>query len=255
MVHPAAMKNIRTKEAAEAVLLELPSVLAAHVREDIYGHPREVHLLVAPGPDVRHLARDVRDLLEERLGVPVDQRVISIAQLAPGKAGVLPEKMDGGQPFRAAARPDASGIAHAAVDAVGAACDEQRLTFNGLDTSLANGQVSVVARLGFAGEEFSGNGSGLDSDQGRLRATASAVLHAATLACKEKIRWELDGVAVVRALERDYVLVAVLAVSPRLGRQPLLLAGAHPAEDGLETATALAVLKAANRVLARGLEA
>src|SRR5574339_1068532 len=76
------MERIHTKEAAEAVLRELPSVLGAFVREDVNGHPREVHLLVAPGPNVKLLAQDVRELLEERLGIPVDQRVISIAQLA-----------------------------------------------------------------------------------------------------------------------------------------------------------------------------
>jgi hypothetical protein len=67
------------------VLRELPSVIGAFVREDINGHPREVHLLVRAGPNPRHLAYDVRDLLEERLGVPIDQRVISIAQLAEGR--------------------------------------------------------------------------------------------------------------------------------------------------------------------------
>jgi hypothetical protein len=80
-----AMNTEGTKEAAEAVLRELPSVIGAFVREDINGHPREVHLLVRAGPNARHLAYDVRDLLEERLGVPIDQRVISIAQLAEGR--------------------------------------------------------------------------------------------------------------------------------------------------------------------------
>jgi hypothetical protein len=79
------MNTEGTKDAAEAVLLELPSVIGAFVREDINGHPREVHLLVRAGPNPRHLAYDVRDLLEERLGVPIDQRVISIAQLAEGR--------------------------------------------------------------------------------------------------------------------------------------------------------------------------
>lgn len=231
------MRNIRTKEAAEAVLLELPSVLGAHVREDIYGHPREVHLLVAPGPDVRHLARDVRELLEERLGIPVDQRVISIAQLGQTGVGIPIEPVEPACP----PRPAAADL-------------EQRLAFRGLETSLADGQVSVRVRLGLGDDEVAGTGSELHSDQGRLRAAAAAVLQAATEACRESIRWELDGVALVRALERDYVLVAVLALSPRLGRQPLLLAGAHPAEDGLETATALAVLKAANRIIGRGLD-
>ncbi len=233
------MRDIRTKEAAEAALLELPSVLGAHVREDIYGHPREVHLLVAPGPDVRHLARDVRDLLEERLGVPVDQRVISIAQLADTRAALaaMPVEQARPEPPPAPDTPDA----------------EPRLAFQGIQTSLVSGQVSVQVRLGFGKQEITGSGSELDSEQGRMRAAAAAVLQAATEACDGAIRWDLDGAALVRALEHEYVLVAVLAISPRFGRRPLLLAGAHPAEDGLETAAALAVLKATNRVLARGL--
>jgi hypothetical protein len=80
------MERSGTKEAAEALLRELPSVRGAYVREDVFGHPREIHILLSPGPAPRHFARDVRSLLEERLGIPVDQRVISIAQLAPEHA-------------------------------------------------------------------------------------------------------------------------------------------------------------------------
>src|SRR4051812_27128247 len=82
------MAKGETKAVAEAVLRELPSVLGAFVREDVFGQPREIHLLVKSGPNPRHLARDVRELLEERLGVAVDQRVISIAQMSGD--GVLP---------------------------------------------------------------------------------------------------------------------------------------------------------------------
>src|SRR5690606_20219769 len=71
-----------TKALAEAALRQLPSVIGASVREDIHGHPREIHLLVAPGPNPRDLARTGRKLLQERLGIEIDQRVISIAQLA-----------------------------------------------------------------------------------------------------------------------------------------------------------------------------
>ncbi|MFW6330907.1 MAG: hypothetical protein ACOC3J_04205, partial [Gemmatimonadota bacterium] len=76
------MKRISSKATAEAALREIPSVLGAYVSEDADGHPREVHLLVRSGPDPAGLARDIRGLLEERLGIPIDQRVISIAQLA-----------------------------------------------------------------------------------------------------------------------------------------------------------------------------
>jgi hypothetical protein len=108
-----------TKQAAEAVLRELPSVIGAFVREDVNGHPREVHLLVRAGPNPRHLAYDVRDLLEERLGVPIDQRVISIAQLAEGRtpgpalaadAGIEDPAAGIGDPASLGARPQtASG--------------------------------------------------------------------------------------------------------------------------------------------------
>ncbi len=77
---------MQTKHAAEAVLRELPSVVGACVREDVNGHPREVHLLVRGVTDVRGLAHDVRDLLEERLEIPIDQRIISIAQLSESPA-------------------------------------------------------------------------------------------------------------------------------------------------------------------------
>ncbi|HEX6938543.1 MAG TPA: hypothetical protein VF158_03965 [Longimicrobiales bacterium] len=95
------MKKVRTKEAAEAILRELPSVRGAFVREDVNGHPREVHILVGPGPEPRLLARDIRDLLEERLGVPVDQRVISIAQLSERIDQIPIEEIAGPRPGEA----------------------------------------------------------------------------------------------------------------------------------------------------------
>jgi hypothetical protein len=77
------MKRISNKTAAETVLRELPSVLGAYVSEDLEGQPREIHVLVRHGPNPAALARDIRGLLEERLGIPVDQRIISM--LAPMK--------------------------------------------------------------------------------------------------------------------------------------------------------------------------
>ncbi|HEX9105805.1 MAG TPA: hypothetical protein VF832_01220 [Longimicrobiales bacterium] len=234
------MDKIRTKEAAEATLRELPSVIGAFVREDVYGHPREVHLLVQPGPNVRLLAHDVRDLLEERLQVPIDQRIISIAQVArdPRESPVetVPEVAPG-------------------ADAVDDGSGEPRLVFSGVESMFRDARVVVRVRVSYRGEEFTGEAAELDAGSGRVRAAAAAALRAAAAAARDTVRLELDGAAGVRAFERDYVLVSALAVSPALGRRPLPLVGAQLSEGDASTAAALAALKAVNRVVARRLRA
>ena len=234
------MDKIRTKEAAEATLRELPSVIGAFVREDVYGHPREVHLLVQPGPNVRLLAHDVRDLLEERLQVPIDQRIISIAQVARDTGETPVEQV-----------PDVSPTVPVLEDDDG----EPRLVFSGVDSMFRDARVVVRVRVTYRGEEHQGEATELDAGSGRVRAAAAAALRAAIAATRDTVRLELEGAAAVRAFERDYVLVSALAGAPSLGRRPLTLVGAHLAEGDPATGAALAALKAVNRVVARRLRA
>jgi hypothetical protein len=242
------------KEAAEAALRELPSVVGAFVKEDVYGHPREIHLLIRPGPDPRYLAHDVRDLLEERLGIPVDQRVISIAQLAaappgpaqsggkaisPGLAAAAPEPQPGpsvtGAPGGQTERPRG---------------DASRLRFLGVETQARAARVLVRARLLAATQELLGEAVDLEAAGGRARAGAAAALQAVSGAATLQGYFELENASVIRVQDRDYVLVSALASSPYLGRRPLSLAGAQQVEVDVESAAALAALKAVNRVLA-----
>ena len=58
----------------------------------------------------------------------------------------------------------------------------------------------------------------------------------------------------VRAFERDYVLVSILTGAPRFGRGLMHLTGAQPVELDVESAAALATLKAVNRILAKVLD-
>lgn len=233
------MDKIRTKEAAEATLRELPSVIGAFVREDVYGHPREVHLLVSAGPNVRLLAHDVRDLLEERLQIPIDQRIISIAQVARDPREAPPEEL----PVTAA--PEARSEEAAS----------PRLVFGGIESMFRDARLVARVRLHWQGEEFLGEATELDAGMGRVRAAAAATLRAAAAAARDTVRLELDGAASIRAFERDYVLVSVLAAGPALGRRPLPLVAAQPSEGDEATTAALAALQAVNRVIARRLEA
>ncbi|MBW3552093.1 MAG: hypothetical protein KY466_01215 [Gemmatimonadetes bacterium] len=231
------MKRISTKTTAEAVLRELPSVLGAYVSEDMEGHPREVHLLVRSGPEPGSLARDIRNLLEERLGVPIDQRVISIAQLAK-EPEPEPEAME--EPERPPApRPQGGG---------------GRPIFAGLESTVAAGHVKVTVRLDWRGDVAEGSAEAADTQPGRARAAATATLASAMEAAwNEDLRFELDFASMVQALDGEYVLVSVLGMSPSLGRRPLPLVGAQPIEGDVESAAALATLKAVNRVLSLAL--
>jgi hypothetical protein len=228
------MERRGRKEEAEAVLRELPAVVGAFVREDVYGHPREIHLLIRPGPEPRHLARDIRNLLEERLGIPIDQRIISIAQLA---------------------RDPESGEAPAAVPAPAGAVANGgapgRLRFAGSSTRRVQGRVQVRVRLELDAAVYEGEAEELEAGSGRARAGAEAALRAASVACGGRASFEVEAVSVVRVSDRGYVIVNALSTSPQLGRRPLSLAGAQELDPGEpELAGALAALKAANRVLA-----
>lgn len=285
------MNRTSIKTTAEAVLRELPSVLGAYVSEDLEGHPREVHLLVGPGPDLAGLARDIRGLLQERLGIPVDQRVISIAQLARDPDarddaaapslehpdGEAPNEEAGNAPAPNAPAPNAAwpdatlaesadgplaGEAGAGGESVGgepvgaeSPASEPRPVFDGIESTVGGGRVTVTVRLGWQGHDARGTGEAADTTAGRARAAATATLAAAmSVAGTAGLVLELDFASVVQALDGDYVLVSVLGVSEQIGRRPLPLVGAHPIESDVEGAAALAALKAINRVLSLALK-
>lgn len=239
------MKRISNKTAAEAVLRELPSVLGVYVSEDVEGRPREIHLLVRHGPDPAALARDIRNLLEERLGIPIDQRVISIAQLAEEADAPTPVPRPEDEP---ADRPGRRRRPVSPRPVTG------RPIFAGLESSVASGQVRVSVRLDWEGELSEGTAEGVDTQAGRARATATATLRSAMEAAWDgDLNLELDFASIVQALDGEYVLVSVLCMSTRTGRRPLPLVGVHPIESDVESAAALGTLKAVNRVLSLAL--
>lgn len=246
-----------TKATAEAALRELPSVLGAFVREDINGHPREVHLLITPGPNPRDLALDVRSLLQDRLGVHIDQRIISIAQLSqdfdPLPEGPLPESTAAAEfDADAEANGDVANAAPPLSQAMHVATP--RVIYQGIESTSREGRVEIRVRLAWQGKDYSGEGREMDGGLGRIRAAASATLRAATDTCDGRVRFDLDSAAITRALGREYILITALASSPTLGRRPLTLLGAQPLEFDVETTAALATLQAINRIMALALK-
>jgi hypothetical protein len=229
------MKGPGTKEPAEALLRELPSVVGAFVREDVNGHPREIHLLVLPGPEPRHLARDIRSLLEEKLGIPIDQRIISIAQLAR-------------DPTTEATR-ESEVVEEGAPPAVPSPSEPTRIRFVRCDSSVSGGRVLVTVELRDGDTAYTGEANELEAGSGRLRAGAAAALRAITSACSGRARFALDAASPVHAADRSYALITATVTSPFLGRRAVGLSAAQELDDEPETAAALAALKSVNRVL------
>jgi len=172
----------------------------------------------------------VRSVLESRLRIPIDKRIISIAQLAPESSGPEP-----------------------AVDGAGERRTEGDVRYRllGLETEVSGQRVSVRLRLQFDGEEAIGTATEVEAGDGRARAAALAALDAINGICGDRARFGLDFATSVEAVGYEYALVSVAVTSPRLGRRAVRLHGANRVEqEDSDSAAVLAVLKATNRVLA-----
>ena len=212
-------------------------MLGAFVREDVYGHPREVHLLVKSGTVPRDLARDVRDMLEERLGVPVDQRVISIAQVAAN--GTTLEQALGPADDVATPAPPTPG----------------RLTLVRIESTRTLGWIETRAVVKRGDVDYEGSAREVETTNGAARAGARALAAALSDACGPALRVDVASVSLVSAFDREHALASMTAASPLFGRSVRTLTGAHPVETDAVEAGALAVLKATNRVVELALTA
>jgi len=257
------------KAQAESILLEVPSVLAAYVREDVHGNPREIHLLVSPGRDVRQLAREACAVLKSRLGIEIDQRIISIAQLSehvtdwsrPAESGAgesgrdnSPIARHGSDPAIEVPTPASDGAVPQRGGAPAMLPGEPRLVYSGVEVRFGNGRAEARVRLAVDEEVFDGEAHDVDTQSGRIRAAASATLAAAADACRGSMEFHLEGASLVRVFDRDMVIVSAVAFSPLVGRKPLPLVGAQPVDIDVEEAATFASLKAIARVVTLGLK-
>jgi hypothetical protein len=121
--------------------------------------------------------------------------------------------------------------------------------FTGIRIESVDKRVRISVTLDLDDTEYAGEELGLDTAPARVRTAASATLQAVDRTCVGRARFEVEHVSLVRAFERDYVLVTVMVSSPFLGRKPIPLVGAQPVEEDTESAAALAALKAVNRTL------
>lgn len=227
-------------DTIEQLLRSLAGIISARAVVDGSGRLEEIHLLAAPGLHPKQIVRNVESALSAGLGIEINRRIVSVAQLREDAVeGEVPA------PAAAAPAPSESPLPPAPN---GAATPRrpagiERPIFIGHEVSVdarRNVECRVFFRVGDT--EVTGRGEGFDSPQGRAEAAARAVI-AALDSYRTTDRVGIEGVAIVEAAGGEYVLVSG---RPLRGRRRQMLTGAAPLRDSPEEAAILAALQATN---------
>jgi hypothetical protein len=225
-----------TIQEAERLLMSLQGVVSARVVARPGGAIEEVHMLTTTQVKPKQTVRNVESALLAHLDLSVDHRKISVAQTtdaAPEEIGapMIPVQIV------ADVEPTAQG---------------SRLLFYGhqVETERSN-QVKHRVEIEWLGGKYTGEATAADLPRPKLEAVATATLDAVQQALQEKLKegrrsvtLSLDGVKVVDAFDRKFVLVAVHAIS---GRDVARLAGTTVTDESTDRAAILATLQATDR--------
>lgn len=218
-------------EDAERLLLSLSGVVSARVVARPGGEVEEIHILTTEDIPAKQTVRNVESALMAHLGLSVDHRKVSVARTK--------EKVPDPEPLvRLLPEPPAA---------------QQRLLFQAhqVETERSH-EVRHRVEIEWKGTRHAGAASAADLPRPRLEAVSRATLAAVEAALRAElsegtapnVTLALDGVKVVEAFDRTFVLVAVNAMS---GRDVTPLAGATVVEVSTDRAAILATLQATDR--------
>jgi hypothetical protein len=221
----------------ERLLCSLAGVVSARVVANPMGRIDEIHVLSSPMLNPKQVVRNVESALSAGLGIVIDRRIVSVAQIRRDAIDTVeePEEPAAG-PTAAAPTPVEATPATTAV--------ETRFVFVRYDarnqTNLES-ECHVTIRLDRT--HFTGTGSGAATPEGRALAGARAVF-AAIAAAGADDGVGLEGASGVETHGRSYVLSAARGLA---GRNSRPLTGVAPLRRSPEEAAILASLQATNR--------
>ncbi|MGD8276945.1 MAG: hypothetical protein PVH00_02915 [Gemmatimonadota bacterium] len=221
----------------ERLLCSLAGVVSARVVANPLGRLEEIHILASPMLSAKQIVRNVQSALSAGLGIIVDRRIVSVAQI----------RRDALEPFEAgpAAPAEESGNdAAAPAPAPEPLARHDRVVFLGWEAEGGSrASTECTVRLLRDDDVVTGRGAGAGSAAGRVQAGARAAFDALTAALDEDAL-TLEGATVVETHGKRFVLVAARAAT---GRDAPSLTGVAPLGRSPEEAAVLASLQAANR--------
>jgi hypothetical protein len=217
----------------EALISALHDVMACSVVLDGTGRIEEIHVLAGAGTHPKQIVRNIESALSAGLGVVVDRRIISVAQVRPEHDALVRDALSGAgndlaEPEAPAGEEEANG----------------RFIFVGYDARTqpdTEAACRVSIRLGHVA--YSGTGNGPGTTLGRAQSAARAVFAALDTAHRGS-PLGLEGVTLVESHGRAFVLVAA---NVSVGRNAVPLTGIAAVHKSPEEAAILAALQATNR--------
>ncbi len=208
------MISTKLAEEMRQLICQLQGVVAAQVVLDEKGDLTEVHILSESDRSPKQLVRDVESAVQAQLGVRVDHKKVSVAQVDRSKdAAALPRPL--------------TRIELAKID----------LSVSGLDC-----QARVT--LSRNGTESHGAATGHSSKENLLRLTASATANAVKQFLGDAYWLLLEDVVSLSLVKREVVMVLLVLVTPE---SSIELVGAAIVRRSLQEAVAAATLNAINR--------
>lgn len=127
----------------ESVICSLRDVISARVVADLNGDIEEVHVLTESTRTPKQVVRDIESAVMARLGMQIDHRKISVAQVQGNSKK-----------------------------------EQKRLKFSDVSISSDASRAEATVRLVKDGTIYTGSASGLDSSNSQMRLVATATLRA-----------------------------------------------------------------------------
>ncbi len=238
----SAHDPIAASEDAERLLSSLAGVVSAHVVADATGDIVEIHILSSPDLHPKQMVRNVESALSAGLGIQIDRRIVSVAQIRSDveSNGHKSERGPSGTAYADQAT-HADEPAREAEPALAVA--QPRLEFVRYQSHRDAERCSCEVILRSGEDELAGVGEGPDTAAGRAEAAARAVFRAIEEA-RDELRLQLEAAVISSSRGRNFVIVAAHAL---LDRGSVSLAGAAPLTRSPEEAAILAALQATNR--------
>lgn len=205
--------NKYTTEQIEGSICKLRDIIATHVTVDGSGNIEEIHVVTRGSRNAKQIVRDVETLLVAELGLVVDHKKISVAQIQ-----------------------DESRLPSL----------ESRYKFSGVNIALSGLSAEVTVTLMKNGSTFTGSSNGPNIIQNRPRLIASATLDALKHVLEEGTTFLLEDLSVVPLGEKKAVVVLLTGLK---GRSEKSFTGSALVSDDLDQAVVFATLNGLNRYL------
>lgn len=202
----------------ERTLGSIAEIKAARVVASTDGQIQEIHVLALPNKSPKQLVRDIESALMAALGIAIDHKKISIAQLG---ADSLPAE-------EAIVAPEA------------------RARIESINANVSGVHATVSVNLEIEGDMYRGEAAGPASQTGRQRLVAQATLHAVEQYVHGAHSFALEDVTVCQ-LGREQVAVCCVAHVSPFGEQSF--AGSALVRQSEKDSIVKATLDAINRRL------